>query len=74
MVKPPQDWKPGTKIASPVEEMVTLDLAGMASTPIYKLLIGAIVPRPIALVSTVNEEGIVNLAAECREEGHALEY
>ena len=29
---------------------------------IYKLLIGAIVPRPIALVSTVSPEGIRNLA------------
>jgi flavin reductase (DIM6/NTAB) family NADH-FMN oxidoreductase RutF len=29
----------------------------------YKLLIGAIVPRPIAFVSTVSEDGIRNLAA-----------
>lgn len=29
---------------------------------IYKLLIGAIVPRPIALVSTVSAEGVRNLA------------
>ena len=28
----------------------------------YKLLIGAIVPRPIALVSTVSAEGTTNLA------------
>src|SRR6266446_2754413 len=29
---------------------------------IYKLMIGAIVPRPIAFVSTVSPEGILNLA------------
>ncbi|OFZ18527.1 MAG: hypothetical protein A2X94_00755 [Bdellovibrionales bacterium GWB1_55_8] len=34
----------------------------MASTPIYKLLIGAIVPRPIAFISTVSPEGKGNLA------------
>lgn len=28
----------------------------------YKLLIGSVVPRPIALVSTISEEGIANLA------------
>jgi len=28
----------------------------------YKLLIGAIVPRPIALISTVSAEGVANLA------------
>ena len=36
-----------------------------ASTPhrdVYKLLIGSIVPRPIAFVSTVSSEGIHNLA------------
>lgn len=29
---------------------------------VYKLLIGAVVPRPIAFVSTVSREGIRNLA------------
>ena len=28
----------------------------------YKILIGAIVPRPIALITTVNAEGVVNAA------------
>ena len=31
-------------------------------TDVYKLLIGAIVPRPIAFVSTVSPEGVRNLA------------
>lgn len=60
--QPNAGWQPGMKIVGPVSEMTTLDLATMASTPIYKLLIGAIVPRPIALVSTMDEAGVVNLA------------
>jgi flavin reductase (DIM6/NTAB) family NADH-FMN oxidoreductase RutF len=56
------DWKPGDAIASPVDRMISLDLTTMASTPAYKLLIGAIVPRPIAFVSTVSPEGVGNLA------------
>jgi len=28
----------------------------------YKLIIGSVLPRPIALVSTLSEEGIPNLA------------
>ena len=28
----------------------------------YKLLIGAVVPRPIALVTTISKDGIVNAA------------
>lgn len=62
MSTPHETWKPGDPIASPVSEMVTLDPASMKTPDIYKLLIGTIVPRPIAFVSTVSEEGIVNLA------------
>jgi flavin reductase (DIM6/NTAB) family NADH-FMN oxidoreductase RutF len=38
------------------------DPAGLAVVERYKLLIGAIVPRPIGWVSTVNAEGRANLA------------
>ena len=34
----------------------------MKTPDIYKLLIGTVVPRPIAFVSTVNADGVVNLA------------
>jgi len=57
-----QNWKPGMKVPSPVEEMVTVDFDGLGSTPIYKLMIGAIVPRPIALISTQSRAGVGNLA------------
>jgi flavin reductase (DIM6/NTAB) family NADH-FMN oxidoreductase RutF len=42
--------------------MRTLDPAQIAPSDIYKLMIGMIVPRPIAFVSTVDTAGIRNLA------------
>lgn len=55
-------WKPGDSVASPVGEMKTLELSQLSTTEIYKLLIGSIVPRPIALVSSQSAQGEVNLA------------
>ena len=42
--------------------MPTLDPADLSGRDTYFLMIGAIVPRPIAFVTTINEEGVVNLA------------
>ena len=42
--------------------MLTLDPAQIAYSDIYKLMIGMIVPRPIAFVSSVDSSGIRNLA------------
>lgn len=42
--------------------MLSIDPAGQPSRQIYKLMTGIIVPRPIALVSTVDSEGIPNVA------------
>jgi len=42
--------------------MVQIDMAGLGVTQVYKLLIGSIVPRPIALTSTIDSNGITNLA------------
>jgi flavin reductase (DIM6/NTAB) family NADH-FMN oxidoreductase RutF len=39
-----------------------LDPDKMAPTAVYKLLIGCVVPRPIAWVSTVDPDGVNNLA------------
>jgi flavin reductase (DIM6/NTAB) family NADH-FMN oxidoreductase RutF len=39
-----------------------LDPAGASHLDVYKLMIGSIVPRPIALVSTRSEDGVLNLA------------
>ncbi len=56
-------WKPGDEIASPVDSMVSVDPASAeGSASIYKLMIGAIVPRPIAFISTVSPGGVGNLA------------
>jgi flavin reductase (DIM6/NTAB) family NADH-FMN oxidoreductase RutF len=42
--------------------MRALDPTGIAANDIYKLMIGMIVPRPIAFVSTVDVAGVRNLA------------
>jgi flavin reductase (DIM6/NTAB) family NADH-FMN oxidoreductase RutF len=47
-------------ISSPA--MRTFDPAGCEPRDIYKLMTGIIVPRPIALVSTVDQAGVANLA------------
>lgn len=41
---------------------MTIDPAGQQARDVYKLLVGAIVPRPIAFVSTLSRDGIRNLA------------
>ncbi len=55
-------WKPGDPIESPVQAMSAIDFTKLDSTPAYKLMTGAIVPRPIALVSTQDLNGVVNVA------------
>lgn len=42
--------------------VVTFDFAALTPRERYKLLIGAVVPRPIALVTTVDAQGVVNAA------------
>jgi flavin reductase (DIM6/NTAB) family NADH-FMN oxidoreductase RutF len=62
-ISPPNpQWKPGDRVNSPVAEMVSLDPVTLDTAAIYKLLIGCIVPRPIAFVTTVNENGTINAA------------
>ncbi len=48
--------------ASPLTSMLTIDPAEHQPRDIYKLMTGMIVPRPIALVSTVDRKGVANLA------------
>jgi len=62
MSSPNPNWKPGQKIDSPVEQMVEVDPLKSKVLDIYKLMIGTVVPRPIAFVSTINKKGQVNLA------------
>lgn len=42
--------------------MVAFDAAALDGTAAYKLVSGAVIPRPIAWVSSLNEDGSVNLA------------
>lgn len=39
-----------------------IDPAGLATRDVYRLMIGVIVPRPIAFVSTVSLDGVLNVA------------
>lgn len=43
-------------------DTVTFDFAALSGRERYKLLIGAVVPRPIALVTSVDAQGRVNAA------------
>jgi len=42
--------------------MLTIDPAEQRPPQVYKLMTGIIVPRPIALVSTIDQAGVANLA------------
>jgi flavin reductase (DIM6/NTAB) family NADH-FMN oxidoreductase RutF len=45
-----------------LDGQVIIDPALTAPQNVYKLLVGAVVPRPIAFVSTISPEGVANLA------------
>lgn len=48
--------------AAPMPSHVHFDFAGLSARDRYKLMIGTIIPRPIAFVTTVNEHGQPNAA------------
>lgn len=49
-------------VSSPVKDIISVNPEELGATGTYKLMIGAIAPRPIAFISTVNSEGVGNLA------------
>ncbi len=55
-------WKPGDKITSPHNSFISIDVRTIPPQEAYRLIIGGIIPRPIAFVSTVSSKGIGNLA------------
>ncbi|GMH33663.1 hypothetical protein BSKO_01497 [Bryopsis sp. KO-2023] len=61
---PHPEWKPGQKQNRPFDdsEMLALDPADLGASATYPLVISAVVPRPIAFTSSVNSEGVGNLA------------
>ncbi|MCZ8523269.1 MULTISPECIES: flavin reductase family protein [Paenibacillus] len=42
--------------------MISIDPAGQTDRENYKLLIGSVIPRPVALVTTLSKEGVLNAA------------
>lgn len=44
------------------QPMLSIDPSEYSSQQVYKLMSGMIVPRPVALVSTVDENGVANVA------------
>ena len=58
----PESWKPGDPIPSPVTQWTSIDPRNISQPEMYKLLISTILPRPIALISTVSPAGIGNVA------------
>jgi flavin reductase (DIM6/NTAB) family NADH-FMN oxidoreductase RutF len=59
---PNPDWKPGATIRSPINGFTSIDPAALDITSCYKLLIGSVIPRPIAFVTTLNTNESVNAA------------
>jgi flavin reductase (DIM6/NTAB) family NADH-FMN oxidoreductase RutF len=59
---PNPTWRPGDRINSPVSQMVSISPDTLDPAAAYKILIGSVVPRPIAFVSTLNDNGTVNVA------------
>jgi flavin reductase (DIM6/NTAB) family NADH-FMN oxidoreductase RutF len=47
---------------APDEQTISLNPADYEPRQVYKLMTGIIVPRPVALVSTVDSNGVANLA------------
>jgi flavin reductase (DIM6/NTAB) family NADH-FMN oxidoreductase RutF len=47
---------------APDEQILSLNPADHESRQVYKLMTGIIVPRPVALVSTLDSNGVANLA------------
>lgn len=60
---PNPEWKPKDGAQPPQPFTYTsIDPNEISTTDAYKILIGSIVPRPIAFISTVSKEGRGNLA------------
>src|SRR5277367_3702759 len=47
---------------APLDAILSIDPAECKSRQVYKLMTGIIVPRPVALVSTLDRDGVPNLA------------
>jgi flavin reductase (DIM6/NTAB) family NADH-FMN oxidoreductase RutF len=62
---PNPKWKPKDVIRIPVErpnDYLTYETSRMSSSSLYGLIISVVVPRPIALITSQNSQGILNCA------------
>ncbi len=59
---PNPNWKPGDTLVVPYQTWKDFDLSAMPVDRVYGLLVGSVVPRPIAFVSTCDKNGNGNLA------------
>ncbi|MCB0310164.1 MAG: flavin reductase family protein [Bdellovibrionales bacterium] len=59
---PNPSWRPKHAVSAPSGDTLTFDPGKMDTRECYKLMIGTIVPRPIAFVTTINSKEQVNLA------------
>lgn len=55
-------WSPKDPVNSPVQEMSVIDPCTLSAAEVYKVMINAIIPRPIAFISTMSTAGMHNLA------------
>lgn len=55
------EWKKGRE-RLPKHDANEFVTAGLSVEEMYKLMIGSVVPRPIAWVSTRSKDGVLNLA------------
>ncbi|KAG2497832.1 hypothetical protein HYH03_004102 [Edaphochlamys debaryana] len=63
--QPHPDWTPGTPQPCPLpgaSEYQTIDVATTPPGDVYPLVIAAVVPRPVAFISSVDAHGSVNLS------------
>jgi flavin reductase (DIM6/NTAB) family NADH-FMN oxidoreductase RutF len=60
LLNPPPDL--AAKRAYTMSEQIQIDPATTDQRSVYRLLIGSVVPRPIGWASTVNADGVPNLA------------
>lgn len=62
--QPHPEWQPGQLQPPPYDasDMVTLDPAAMAAAEVYPFVISAVVPRPVAFVTSQDTAGAINLA------------
>lgn len=42
--------------------MLTIDPKAIATKDLHQFMLGAVAPRPIAFVSTISKDGVLNLA------------